>query len=63
VVNADKDTNQFLKVVFIPNYNVKLAEVARPTLSLARATRLVLLVLYLTVPYRTSPHRTVAGLP
>ncbi|EKX33321.1 glucan phosphorylase [Guillardia theta CCMP2712] len=30
VVNADKDTNQFLKVVFIPNYNVKLAEIIIP---------------------------------
>ena len=30
VVNADKDTNSLLKVVFIPNYNVKMAETIIP---------------------------------
>lgn len=30
IVNADTDTNEFLKVVFIPNYNVSLAEVIIP---------------------------------
>jgi glycogen/starch/alpha-glucan phosphorylase-like protein len=36
VVNADKDTNHFLKVVFIPNYNVKYAEVIIPGADLSQ---------------------------
>ena len=36
VVNADKETNEFLKVVFIPNYNVKLAECIIPAADLSQ---------------------------
>jgi len=36
VINADKETNSFLRVVFIPNYNVKMAESIIPGADLSQ---------------------------
>jgi glucan phosphorylase len=36
VVNADADTNQYLKVFFVPNYNVTLAEKMIPASDLSQ---------------------------
>ncbi len=35
VVNADQSTNQMLKVIFLPDYNVKLAQIVYPAANLS----------------------------
>ena len=39
VVNADAETNHYLKVFFVPNYNVTLAEKMIPASDLSQVTR------------------------
>lgn len=40
VINEDADTSEYLKLVFIPNYNVSVAEVMIPASDISQVMKL-----------------------
>jgi hypothetical protein len=59
VVNADAETNHYLKVFFVPNYNVTLAEKMIPASDLSQVRAHVHLVSHVTShPPHHTPHVT-----